>query len=117
MTRFKCTLPEASGSRVRRMTTLVRALGALSSVLALALPAAAQADDPTALGKIPCVAQSDGTRFCQGSVSTRVPSFDGQPIDANVALPKTTGPAPPVLILTGYGGSKNPYDARSATVL
>jgi hypothetical protein len=99
------------------MTTLVRALGALSSVLALALPAAAQADDPTALGKIPCVAQSDGTRFCQGSVSTRVPSFDGQPIDANVALPKTTGPAPLILILHGYGGSKKPYDAHEAPFL
>ena len=99
------------------MTTLVRAIGALSSVLALALPAAAQADEPTAFGKIPCVAQSDGTRFCQGSVATRVASFDGQPIDANVALPKTNGPAPLILILHGYGGQKKAYDAHEAPFL
>src|SRR3954471_9597710 len=92
-------------------------LRVLSTVAVLALPAAAHADEPTALGKIPCVAQSDGTRFCQGSVSTRVASFDGQPIDANVALPKTTGPAPLILILHGYGSSKKPYDAHEAPFL
>src|SRR4026209_2117271 len=92
----------------------MRSLLSLLAAAFLAVPAAAQADQPTALGKIPCAAQSDGTRFCQGSVSTRVPSFDGQPIDANVALPKTDAPALLVLILHGYGGSKKPFDAHEA---
>jgi pimeloyl-ACP methyl ester carboxylesterase len=95
----------------------MRSLLPLLAAASLAVPAAAQADQPTAFGKIPCVAQSDGTRFCQGTVSTRVPSFDGQPIDANVALPKTDGPAPLVLILHGYGGSKKAFDAHEAAWL
>ena len=88
------------------MTTLVRAHRARATRRAHALPPAAHGDEPTAFGKIPCVAQSDGTRFCEGSIATRVPSFDGQPIDANVALPSTNGPAPLIVILHGYGGSK-----------
>jgi hypothetical protein len=83
----------------------------------LAAPAAAHADQPTALGKIPCAAQPDGTRFCEGSIATRVASWDGQPLDVNVALPKTEGPAPLVLILHGYGGSKKAYDEREAPYL
>jgi hypothetical protein len=86
-------------------------LRVLSTVAVLALPAAAQAE-PTVLGKIPCAAQPDGTRFCEGSVAARVPSFDGQPLDVNVALPATDAPAPLVLILHGYGGSKKPFDER-----
>src|SRR3954447_4243774 len=95
----------------------MRSLLSLLAAAVMAVPAAAHAAKPTAFGKIPCVAQSDGTRFCQGSVSTRVPSFDGQPIDANVALPKTDGPAPLVLILHGYGGSKKAFDAHEAAWL
>jgi hypothetical protein len=86
-------------------------LRVLSTAAVLALPAAAQAE-PTVLGKIPCTAQPDGTRFCEGSMATRVPSFDGQPLDVNVALPATDAPAPLVLILHGYGGSKKPFDER-----
>jgi cephalosporin-C deacetylase-like acetyl esterase len=89
----------------------------LAAAALLALPAAAHAAQPTAFGRIPCLAQADGTRFCQGSVATRVPSFDGQPIDANVSLPKTDAPAPLVIVLHGYGGSKKAYDAREAAWL
>jgi pimeloyl-ACP methyl ester carboxylesterase len=92
-------------------------LSPLLAAAALVGPAAAQADEPTAFGKIPCVAQSDGTRFCQGTVATRVPSFDGQPIDANVALPAAAGPAPLIIVLHGYGGSKKAYDASEAPFL
>jgi hypothetical protein len=80
----------------------------------LALPSAAAADQPTALGKIPCAAQPDGTRFCEGSIATRVPSWDGQPLDVNVALPKTDGPAPLILVLHGYGGAKKAFDQRES---
>ena len=93
------------------MTSIQRAIGALSAAVALVAPAAANADEPSAFGRIPCAAQSDGTRFCQGSVATRVPSFDGQPLDVNVSLPATAGPAPLILVLHGYGGSKKPFDA------
>jgi pimeloyl-ACP methyl ester carboxylesterase len=96
------------------MTSIQRALGALSVAVALAVPAVAQADEPSAFGRIPCVAQADGTRFCQGSVGTRVASFDGQPLDVNVALPATAGPAPLVIILHGFGGSKKPFDAQES---
>jgi hypothetical protein len=92
-------------------------LRVLSIAAVLVLPAAANADEPTAFGKIPCAAQSDGTRFCEGSVATRVPSFDGQPIDVNVALPKTPGAAPLIFILHGYGGSKKPFDTHEAAWL
>lgn len=94
------------------MRSMPRALGALSAALLLAIPAAAHADQPTAFGHIPCAAQPDGTRFCEGSIATRVPSFDGQPLDVNVALPAAAGPAPLILILHGYGGSKKPFDTR-----
>jgi hypothetical protein len=92
-------------------------LRVLSTIALLALPAAAHADEPTAFGKIPCTAQSDGTHFCQGSVATRVPSFDGQPLDVNVSLPSTAGPAPLVLVLHGYGGSKKAFDAQESAWL
>jgi hypothetical protein len=93
------------------MRSLARAL---PIVALLALPGAARADQPVALGKIPCVAQPDGTRFCEGSIATRVPSWDGQPIDVNVSLPKTDGPAPLILVLHGYGGAKKAFDARES---
>jgi hypothetical protein len=89
-------------------------LRVLSTAVVLAIPAAAQADEPSAFGRIPCAAQSDGTRFCQGSVATRVSSFDGQPLDFNVALPAAAGPAPLVLILHGYGGTKKPFDSQES---
>src|SRR3954454_14357028 len=111
MTRLRCTGAQSSDGRVAAMRSILRVL---STAALLALPAAAQADEPTAFGKIPCAAQSDGTRFCQGSVATRVPSFDGQPLDVNVSLPSTAGPAPLVLVLHGYGGSKKAFDAQES---
>jgi acetyl esterase/lipase len=79
----------------------------LLTVLALGLlaPAAAQAQTP--LGQN-CQAR-DGIRFCEGSTGSRVPTFDGVPLDVNVALPPTgTGPFPLIIQLHGYGGSKTP---------
>ena len=92
-------------------------LRVLSTAAVLALPAAAQADEPSAFGRIPCAAQSDGTRFCEGSVATRVASFDGQPLDVNVSLPASAGPAPLILVLHGYGGSKKAFDSPEAAWL
>jgi hypothetical protein len=75
----------------------------------LLLPAAAQAEIDTVFGgDVACTAQPDGVRFC-GSASPRstTETFDGTPIDVNVAFPPgTDGPFPLVMLFHGYGGSK-----------
>jgi predicted acyl esterase len=74
----------------------------VSVLAALALPAAAHAADPLGLS---CADQGDGLRLCQGKVRT----FDGVPLDANLALP--TGEKLPLVVLShGWGGSKLGYD-------
>jgi pimeloyl-ACP methyl ester carboxylesterase len=76
----------------------------------LVVPAASQAapPDPTPLGQT-CVPQG-GVRFCQGSVPTRVPTWDGVPLDVNIALPPTKQKHLPLLVLLhGYGGSKQGF--------
>jgi predicted acyl esterase len=63
-------------------------------------------------GRIDCVPR-DGMRFCEGSVETRVPSFDGVPLDVNVAFPAADSAEPPyplIVRLHGYTGTKEgPY--------
>jgi predicted acyl esterase len=89
-----------------RRTLLGVALAAL-----LALPASALAA-PAPLGHA-CTAQN-GVRFCPGGVSSRVPSFDGVPLDADVTLPATgNGPYPTIVMLHGWGGSKADFEASS----
>jgi Acetyl xylan esterase (AXE1) len=61
-------------------------------------------------GAIACQAQADGTRFC-GGPNTPVATFDGVPIDVNVALPPAPrkgpdGPYPLVMVFHGFGGSE-----------
>lgn len=70
-------------------------------IAVLALPAAAHAADPLGLT---CTDQGDGVRLCQGKVKT----FDGVPLDANLALP--AGSSNPLVVLShGYGGAKLGY--------
>jgi dipeptidyl aminopeptidase/acylaminoacyl peptidase len=69
---------------------------------ALALPGAARAADPLGLA---CTDQGDGVRLCQGEVKT----FDGVPLDANLALPAGSG-LPLVVLSHGYGGTKLGYE-------
>jgi fermentation-respiration switch protein FrsA (DUF1100 family) len=68
---------------------------------------AAQAEVTSVFGgKVPC-AEREGVRFCEGSVSTLVESWDGAPIDVNVAMPATgDGPFPLIGVYHGWGGSK-----------
>jgi predicted acyl esterase len=69
---------------------------------ALALPGAARAADPLGLA---CTDQGEGIRLCQGKVKT----FDGVPLDANLALP--AGSSLPLVVLShGYGGAKLGYE-------
>lgn len=94
------------------MTGTRRALIAAATALAaLALAPAAGAAVPSVLGgAVDCNVEADGVRFCGGSETT-VPTFDGVPIDVNVALPPepATGPDgdyPLVGMYHGWGGSE-----------
>jgi Acetyl xylan esterase (AXE1) len=83
------------------MTGMKRLWVMVSIAVALALPAGARAADPLGL---PCSDQGDGIRLCQGKVKT----FDGVPLDANLALP--AGSRLPLVVLShGWGGSKLGY--------
>jgi predicted acyl esterase len=62
--------------------------------------------------RIECI-PVDGMRYCEGSIETRVPSFDGVPLDVNVAFPADSiaeAPFPLVVRMHGYNGTKDgPY--------
>ena len=78
---------------------------AAATLVVLALPAAASAAVQP-FGKLTCVPDS-GVRYCAGSVSNRIPSFDGVPLDVDVALPASGDTNLPLIILLhGYGNSK-----------
>ena len=93
---------------VRRLATLAAVLGALT------LPSAAQAAIPSipngAGGDITCTVQGGanaGERWCSGIYTT----FDGAPIDINVAFPPAPASGPdgdfPIIgLFHGWGGSK-----------
>jgi hypothetical protein len=73
-----------------------------------AAPAAAKPAKP--FGKLTCVPR-EGTRFCEGSVATRVPSFDGVPLDVNVTLPASgDGPWPLIIGFHGFGSHKRGFE-------
>jgi fermentation-respiration switch protein FrsA (DUF1100 family) len=82
-------------------------------VLGLALASAAPAfADPAPFGRL-CAPQQ-GVRFCAGAVATRVPSFDGVPLDADVTLPPSgNGPFPTIVMLHGWGGSKSDFESTT----
>jgi dienelactone hydrolase len=60
-------------------------------------------------GRVPCVVHASGVQFCNGSVTNRVESWDGVPLDVTVTLPPAaqTGPFPLIVDLHGWGGSKS----------
>jgi len=74
-------------------------------------------DTTSPFGRLTCVPQLDGPRFCEGSIATRVPSFDGVPLDVNVALPPTASANLPLVVLShGYSGAKSDYPGMRAWV-
>lgn len=79
-------------------------------VIALIAPAAAAASPSAPFGH-PCVAEN-GVRFCPTpDPASRVPSFDGVPLDVDVTLPETgKGPFPTIVMLHGFGGSKTNFE-------
>jgi pimeloyl-ACP methyl ester carboxylesterase len=72
---------------------------------------------PHPFGRLSCVPR-DGIRFCPGGLTAghdlRIPSFDGVPLDADVALPATgKGPFPLIVMLHGLGGSKSDWEVST----
>jgi hypothetical protein len=95
----------------------------LAALVLLVHAAAASAAAPRPFGTLECAPQ-DGVRFCPGSTATRVKTFDGVPLDVNVALPASGDTGLPLVVLShGYGGSKlgfadmRPWAARGYAVL
>ena len=81
------------------------------SVLAVT-PAGAQTVRP--FDKLDCV-PTEGVRFCEGTVATRVPTFDGVPLDVNVTLPATASKNLPLVVqLHGWAGSKSGLGSSKA---
>jgi pimeloyl-ACP methyl ester carboxylesterase len=101
-----------SRGNVRRL-----ALGVAVGFAGLIVPAAASAaeGEPAPFGHS-CSAQN-GVRLCPtGSLTERVASFDGVPLDVDVTLPATgKGPFPTIVMLHGWGGSKTSFEASSPT--
>jgi predicted acyl esterase len=84
-----------------------RAVAALAATVALLAAPAVAAAEPKPFGKVDCVPR-DGVRWCEGTIATRVKSFDGVPLDVNVTLPETgDGDFPLIIQLHGWGGRKN----------
>lgn len=87
--------------------------GVLLATLAAASPAEA-AISSVFDDRVACAPQG-AIRFCGGPLTT-VPSFDGVPIDVNVALPPEPargpdGPYPLVMVFRGLGSSKAGIDS------
>src|SRR3954467_2921217 len=82
------------------------AIPPLAAPLLVLVPAATAVAAPGPFGTHACVPQ-DGVRFCPGTVLTRVKTFDGVPLDADVALPATGDTGLPLVVIShGWGQSK-----------
>jgi glycerophosphoryl diester phosphodiesterase/PKD repeat protein len=73
-------------------------------------------DTPRPFHMFNCERQTGGGRFCQGTMNSRVRTFDGVPLDVNVALPPkpasgADGSYPLIIQLHGWGGAKSGYSA------
>src|SRR5688500_811751 len=89
----------------RRLAGVIAVLAFLSAAFASTASAATNPFGRT------CAPQ-DGVRFCGGSLDTRVPTFDGVPLDVDVTLPPTgDGPFPTLVMLHGWGGNKGAFEA------
>jgi hypothetical protein len=80
--------------------------------MVLASPSAATANGaPQPFGHA-CTPESYGVRFCPtASLSARVASWDGAPLDADVTLPPTgNGPFPTIVMLHGYAQDKTVFE-------
>lgn len=98
----------------RRPSSRLAATAVASAVLALACAAPAAATTPAPFGHACSV--ENGVRFCPTTdLASRVPSFDGVPLDVDVTLPETgEGPFPTIVMMHGFGGNKTNFETTSA---
>jgi pimeloyl-ACP methyl ester carboxylesterase len=75
------------------------------ALLAFGAAAGAASADVRAFDRIDCIPRED-VRFCEGAIGTRVRSFDGVPLDSNVALPAVGDANLPLVILTHSWGDQ-----------
>ncbi len=96
---------------LRACGALLAAIGALAGAPGLA--AGKGVAEPTPFGHA-CAAQN-GVRFCPTTtLSQRVSSFNGMPLDVDVTLPATgKGPFPTIVMLHGWGGSKTSFESTT----
>src|SRR5690349_16314558 len=91
-----------------------RMLMAVVVAAAFGWPATASAAIPSVFGgSLACTAQASGQRFCSGIV----PSWDGTPIDVNVAFPPAAGTDaswPLIGLYHGWGGTKLPLTGNGS---
>jgi len=75
-------------------------------------PAANAAIPSVFNGDVTCTVQGSGVRYCTGAPRSTTKTFDGTPIDVNVAFPPDPGAGdgnyPLIMMFHGYGGSKIP---------
>jgi dienelactone hydrolase len=93
----------------------------LAAMFMLVLAPSASAEITSVFdGKIPCVTKASGVRECSGpggpdsnAPANTVQSFDGTPIDVNVAFPDEEefgpGPYPLAMYFHGFGGGKEGF--------
>src|ERR687893_1416868 len=88
------------------------ALLACAVATAALAPAGAEAAPPAPFGH--ACEPRNGVLFCPTrTLADRVPSFDGTPLDVDVTLPpdaKQSHPLPTIVIMHGWGGSKQSYE-------
>ena len=101
----------------------LRTVPLLAALVLVLVPAANAAAVPRPFGTHDCAPQ-DGVRFCPGTVANRVKTFDGVPLDADVALPATGDTGLPLVVIShGWGQSKvgfaemRPWAERGYAVL
>lgn len=99
---------------------MIRGLAAAALAgVALLLAAAPAAAQVTSVLGIPCVPEEGGVSFCQGSLATRVPSWDGVPLDVDIWVPpgEQKAPYPLIVGLHGFGATKfGAFDNQRAAV-
>src|SRR5512133_1190556 len=86
----------------------------LCAALLCTLASSASAAPPAPFGHA-CTPR-DGALFCPtADDASRVASFDGVPLDVDVWLPPTgNGAFPTIVMLHGFGGSKNDFENAGA---
>lgn len=104
-----CGTSTALRRRRATLASITVLLAAIAATLGAAAPRAAADEIPSALG-IPCSPGPGGVQKCTGSIATRVPSWDGVPLDVDLTFPPAAqdGPHPLIVYLHGWGGSKDP---------